>query len=143
MIDDANHRHVGWIAVLVDGLKEDGSLRHSNLISKATLTDLESLGCAKLGDITFSETWSYDECTAYFSKILPRPFEYTLNASRHGKTTRQSTAAAAKPTWVLVTLDHRKLKVVNKDRPTGWDLWFHRCGRKSGPDDVHIIIGLS
>lgn len=129
--------------MLIDGLKDDGTLRNAKRISKGALADLESMGCAKLGDINVSEKWTYDDCTSYLSDILPRPFEFALNASQHSKTTRHSTAAATKPTWVLVTTtDHRTLQVVSKDRPTGKDLWFHTGGKKSRAEEVHIILGV-
>ncbi|KAF8901079.1 hypothetical protein CPB84DRAFT_1680027 [Gymnopilus junonius] len=108
-----------------------GSVRFTSTKRKAaTIPELQSAGCAKVGDIVFSEKWTYEECTSYFQKIFPKPFAYILDAQ------------TAKPPWALITQESRKLKLVTKEQLGGQDLWFYRCGKNRGIEETHIIIGM-
>ncbi|KAF8888135.1 hypothetical protein CPB84DRAFT_1630733, partial [Gymnopilus junonius] len=118
----------------------DRSLPSSATISKATIPELHSAGCAKVGDIIFSEKWTYEECTSYFQKIFPKPFTYVLDA-QSSKRMRISVTSAAKPPWALITQESHKLKLVTKEQPGGQDLWFYQCGKNRGIEETHIIIG--
>ncbi|KAF8952075.1 hypothetical protein BDZ97DRAFT_1682545 [Flammula alnicola] len=142
-----NRVESGQSKAMVPAQKPKGALIDDRPLSKVLLAEMESRGCAKQ-NVTINTDWTHEECTTQLTKLIPRPFKFaarrTDESKGSGKERRSQRTAAAnsmKPTWVLISRDGRKLAVVEKEKATGSDLWFYRCGEKSGKQNVNVIVG--
>lgn len=90
--------------------------------------------------LVFDVNWQFEAIDDFIRNLLPRPFEYAdANVSRSKS---KAPADKAKPIWVLLSKERRRLAVVpGVTKPTGKDLERFKGRDKASIKDSHIFIG--
>lgn len=104
---------------------------------------MELAGCATFSDnkaLSFDLDWPFEDVDNFLRNLLPHPFEYAdANISRSGS---KAPADKAKPVWVLLSKEQRRLAVVpGVMKPTGKDLERFKGRDGASTKDSHIFVG--
>lgn len=142
---------ITWSSFLTDRSQTSGGkkeLRFSGAPTKSALADMEMHGCAivrgsnrsQQSDLEFDSNWTFDETDQFLRRLFPHVFDHADNLTE-GPAAKMK-VGMGKPTWVLLSREKGKLRLVpGVPYPNGNDLDQFKGRTSAGMSDSHIYIG--